>query len=69
MLSNQDPQASASDNRRHWYDVVNVYSHRSLMFGTDRLPAISGIAAQFGRVLHDEYKAGLWKSKLGSELL
>jgi hypothetical protein len=39
------------------------------MFPTDRLPAISALAAKFGKALKDEYKAGLWKSQLAEELL
>jgi hypothetical protein len=57
------------DLRHHWYNLVHVYTHRTLTEGTDRLPAISGIAAQFRGILRDEYKAGLWKSSMGFELL
>ena len=32
-------------------------------------PAISGIAAHFAKVLKDEYKTGLWESRLAHELL
>ena len=51
-----------------WYHLVRAYTDRSLTLGTDRLPAISGIAAQFGEFIGDEYKAGLWASDLGTEL-
>jgi hypothetical protein len=51
-----------------WYHLVGVYTHRSLTLGTDRLPAISGIAAQFGKFIGDEYRAGLWASEMGTEL-
>jgi hypothetical protein len=54
--------------RYYWYDLVNVYTHRVLTLEADRLPVISGIAARIGKILDDEYKAGLWKSKMASEL-
>jgi hypothetical protein len=68
-------ESTTSGDHRHqdllyqWDKMLGVYTHRSLTFGTDRLPAISGIAAQFGRVLCDEYRAGLWKSNMESQLL
>jgi hypothetical protein len=68
-------ESAISDDRRRqellqqWCDMLKIYTHRTLTLGTDRLPAISGIAAQFGRVLCDEYKAGLWKSDMISQLV
>jgi len=72
ILDTSEPVIS-DDRRRQdllqqWCNILTIYTHRTLTFGTDRLPAISGIAAQFGRVLCDEYKAGLWKSAMISEL-
>ncbi|EON61002.1 hypothetical protein W97_00212 [Coniosporium apollinis CBS 100218] len=52
-----------------WHSLVRTYTHRNLTLPTDRLPAISGIATQFGRILRDDYLAGLWKSRLATELL
>lgn len=65
---------TASDNRRPallgcWDDMLEFYTHRALTLGTDRLPAISGIAAHFGKSLCDEYNAGLWRSDIESQLL
>ncbi len=65
--------AICDDDRRQdlldqWCNILRTYTHRTLTLGTDRLPAISGISAQFGRVLCDEYKAGLWKSAMISQL-
>ncbi len=57
------------DIREQWYDLVNTYTNRKLTVPADRLPAISGLAAYFSKALNDEYKAGLWKSKLSFELL
>jgi hypothetical protein len=57
------------DLQSDWRLLVGLYSRRALTLGTDRLPAISGIAAQFGNITGDGYKAGLWKSTMEFELL
>jgi hypothetical protein len=57
------------DIRDQWYELLKTFTHRKLTVSGDRLPAISGLAAYFSKALNDEYKAGLWKSKLPFELL
>jgi hypothetical protein len=57
------------DIREQWYELLKTFTHRKLTVPGDRLPAISGLAAYFSKALNDEYKAGLWKSKLPFELL
>jgi hypothetical protein len=52
-----------------WRDILERYTKRKLTLSTDRLPAISGVATRFSRILADEYCAGLWKSALTTELL
>lgn len=52
-----------------WYNLVQLYTQRKLTYSTDRLPAISGIAREFGSVLGDQYVCGLWKSDLPSGLV
>lgn len=48
-----------------WYRIVQDYSHRDLTKPEDRLPALSGFAAEWKRVKpEDEYFAGLWKSDI-----
>ncbi|KAI1211058.1 HET-domain-containing protein [Annulohypoxylon truncatum] len=48
-----------------WYNkVLPGYSKRLLTHKKDRLPALSGIAQHFSRLLDDEYLAGLWKRDL-----
>ncbi|KAG0651522.1 hypothetical protein D0Z07_1959 [Hyphodiscus hymeniophilus] len=54
---------------RFWHHLLRVYTDRSLSLSTDRLPGVSGIAALFAEVLQDTYYAGLWKSRLATELL
>lgn len=48
-----------------WYTIVEDYSHRLLSHPEDRLPALSGFAAEWKRIKpDDEYFAGLWKSDI-----
>jgi hypothetical protein len=54
------------------YDLMSYWEgivHRSLTKPTDKLPALSGIAAEYQRVSGDTYLAGLWKSNLPWGLL
>jgi hypothetical protein len=52
-----------------WKHLVYLYTRRSLSFADDKLPALSGIAAEFHRLSGDTYLAGLWKSSLPWGLL
>lgn len=45
----------------HWYTIVDNYSHRSMSYIEDKLPALSGLASEFHRMAADEYCAGLWR--------
>jgi hypothetical protein len=48
-----------------WYALIEAYSRRHLTVLKDKLPAISGVAAEVGRLIGgDEYVAGLWKSDM-----
>lgn len=73
VLSKTDALAPDVPSYEHpvalWHSLVGIYTHRNLTLPTDRLPAISGIATRFGRILGDDYLAGLWKSRLATELL
>jgi hypothetical protein len=44
-----------------WYSMIYTYSNLCLTHGSDRLPALSGIASRFAAKLDDEYIAGLWR--------
>ncbi|OGM46136.1 hypothetical protein ABOM_004891 [Aspergillus bombycis] len=50
--------------RARWYRLVALYSRRCLTFPSDKLPAISGIAREYGKVLGSAYVAGLWGNSL-----
>jgi len=52
-----------------WRTIVSHYTRRAITDPRDKLPALSGIAAEFGRLSNDEYLAGLWKSSLPYSLL
>ncbi|UQC76722.1 HET domain-containing protein [Colletotrichum lupini] len=43
-----------------WTELVTEYSLRKLTRGTDKLPAISGIARMIAGQINDQYVAGLW---------
>jgi hypothetical protein len=54
---------------RQWMKVVEEYSRRTLSKASDRLPALSGIAAEFSRYTEGRYLAGLWENKVFEGLL
>lgn len=48
-----------------WYRIVEDYSHRALSYPEDKLPGLSGFAAEWKRMKpEDEYFAGLWRSDI-----
>jgi hypothetical protein len=46
------------------YNGVSFFSGRNLTYKKDRLPAISGLAAEVVRVTGDTYLAGIWERDL-----
>lgn len=49
-------------------DIVSEYSKTKLTRDSDRLPALSGIAARQQQLNGDEYLAGMWKESLTAQL-
>ena len=47
-----------------WMRLVRQFSRRSLTFVSDRLPAISGLAATLAAQTKSKYMAGLWQDDL-----
>lgn len=45
---------------RGWANIVEVYSSKDLTFPKDRLPALAGIAEEYGNATGREYICGLW---------
>ncbi|CAO2657093.1 Nn.00g058960.m01.CDS01 [Neocucurbitaria sp. VM-36] len=52
-----------------WDAVVNQFHKRSFTYGSDFLPALSGIAKRLQNFGAGEYLSGLWKNNLYDELL
>ncbi|ORY09206.1 hypothetical protein BCR34DRAFT_657064, partial [Clohesyomyces aquaticus] len=53
-----------------WNSNTEQYSERKITVPSDRLPALSGIAAMFQAISHDDvYIAGLWQSTLPASML
>ncbi|KAJ0164874.1 hypothetical protein CTA2_12993 [Colletotrichum tanaceti] len=49
---------------RSWSQILWEYGRRELTDPADKLPAISGVAKTFSKMLDDEYLAGLWRKSL-----
>ncbi|ETI20382.1 hypothetical protein G647_08417 [Cladophialophora carrionii CBS 160.54] len=73
----QDQEMSGSPSRPsdldrlhdEWNRLVSVFSKRRLTDPEDKLPALSGIASEFHKMLNSAYLAGLWESNLLPDLL
>jgi hypothetical protein len=52
-----------------WDSIVQDFASRALTYGTDRLPALSGVAKEVARHTRYTYKAGLWEEEIHSDLL
>jgi hypothetical protein len=47
-----------------WYRIVKRYTQRSLTRSSDKLPAISGVAAMVEKLTGSRYFAGIWEQDL-----
>jgi len=62
--------ARSQGKYRLWYELVEGYSSRQLKYHSDRLVAISGLAARYGSALgNDQYLMGLWRADIIRGLL
>lgn len=52
-----------------WSDVVQQFITRKLSVASDRPPAISGLAKEYGKLIDGKYLAGLWEVNLVNGLL
>jgi hypothetical protein len=52
-----------------WRNIVSEFSKRSLTFTSDKLPALSGVAAEFQMRTNDQYLAGIWREDIARDLL
>lgn len=60
---------SHSEARNDWYQILSDYGSCELTYFTDALPALSGIAKTFERIMGDEYLAGIWMTDIHVGLL
>lgn len=61
-------QVATVNPLRTWYLMVQSYTQRELTYVTDRLPAISGVAAWLHQYTKCGYFAGHWESNLTRSL-
>ncbi|KAK0661650.1 heterokaryon incompatibility protein-domain-containing protein [Cercophora samala] len=54
---------------RRWMSIVTSYARRELSFSSDKLVALSGLAAMVARSTSYTYLAGLWREGLEHSLL
>ncbi|OHE94939.1 HET domain-containing protein [Colletotrichum orchidophilum] len=59
----KDFNRSAS-SLKSWPRILCEYGPRELTNPADKLPAFSGVAKTFSKILDDEYLAGLWRGSL-----
>jgi len=64
-----DASHGNSDTMTRWEDLIREYSRRKLSRSDDKLPALSGLAMKFQRLIDGEYLAGLWSCWLPTHLL
>ncbi|KAF2247298.1 HET-domain-containing protein [Trematosphaeria pertusa] len=62
------PKHSKTTLLELWHGIVEMYTKCNLTYTTDKLVALSGIAKLMEQALDDEYCAGLWRSRLATEL-
>lgn len=61
--------AVEKDPMRAWRSIVVNHSRRSLTFGRDKLPSLSGVARIIAARANDVYLAGLWRKTLATDLV
>jgi len=54
---------------KRWYALVQDYKDRLLTKDTDMLPALAGLASEFGKLIQQKYLAGLWNVELTDGLM
>ncbi|KAI9767147.1 MAG: hypothetical protein M1840_005936 [Geoglossum simile] len=67
LISGKDAQDTQLYNQ--WYMMVADYTMRKLTKDRDKLPALSGLAAELQRRTLGHYLAGLWRENLHNGLL
>lgn len=68
-LLGMDYEDLLRDGYEKWYFLIEQYSGRRLTFGSDKLPAVAGLASSFSSRIQGRYLAGLWEADLLRGLL
>ncbi|KAL7936146.1 heterokaryon incompatibility domain-containing protein [Trichoderma chlorosporum] len=64
--------SNVAEIKKYWHQIVEEYSGLRISFTSDRLPALSGVARQYGTTHSADlgrYVAGMWENCFPSELL
>ncbi|UKZ77556.1 hypothetical protein TrVFT333_005279 [Trichoderma virens FT-333] len=64
--------SNIAEIRKYWHQIVGEYSGLRISFTSDRLPALAGVARQYGTAHSADlgrYVAGMWENCFPSELL
>lgn len=68
-LGTNGGSATDQTSQQHWQKPVMQYAKLRLTKESDRLPALSGCAKDFNRLLGDKCLAGLWRTSLAQGML
>jgi hypothetical protein len=63
-LPRPETQSSPSEWFHRWHAAVSLYTTKKLTRDSDKLPALSGIAATMSAATNSTYVAGLWKDNI-----
>lgn len=59
---------SIEETRKLWGEILISYTRRQLIYPSDKLVALSGVANIMTQALDDEYCVGMWRSHLLQDL-
>lgn len=59
----------ADDEEWDWKEIVGSYAHTQLTVGSDRLPALAGVARRHAKLTGRHYLAGMWRETLVDQLV
>jgi hypothetical protein len=66
---NLSPLRDTEDQFCAWYELVEIYSKRTLTYQSDVLSALAGLAKELASTQNIGYTNGLWKNDLAHGLL
>ncbi|TLS20828.1 uncharacterized protein PpBr36_10680 [Pyricularia pennisetigena] len=69
IMHQQPPASDISVLLSEYYELVSAYSARKLTYGSDKLPAFSGLAQRLQAAIGGDYIAGIWTTDFRRGLL